>query len=375
MDTAKRMRIAFVIASLSEGADEPSKAWMSWLAQQGHDVTAIPLSATAGPSAPAGVAVRTEAARAAGRSREAALSWLIAAERPDAVIGIRTGANLLCLAAARRLPRSRRPVVVVTEYAPLSLYLQDAPAVRRRQVRQARRSYGSADLAISTSHPVAAELTAAFGVPASRSLVVPRAVLAKDATRLPARGVERETDAAADDSAPIQLVLTCALTSDARPQLAVEAARSLADDGIRSEVVSLRGGPLEPELRRLAARRGIGFHTRHGSGAAAWELSPSAVVVLPSRSEGLGDELVEAAARGVPVAAVSSALGVADAIIPGITGELALDDDPASLADAVRRASRLKVADIEQWIDRFTPAVSGALLERALHYGHDLARV
>ena len=45
---------------------------------------------------------------------------------------------------------------------------------------------------------------------------------------------------------------------------------------------------------------------------------------------------------GCPAVAVSTALGVADAIIPGITGELALDDDPESIADAVERAASLR---------------------------------
>lgn len=367
MGTQSGMRVAFVITSLAPGADEPSKAWITWFASQGHDVTAIPL-VDANPHALSPVTVRTEVARVSGRSRASALATLIARERFDAVISIRTGPNILSLTAAKRLSGTEHPLMVITEQSPLSLYLKEAPPSRRRAVKAARRLYRTADLAVSSSHPIAAELTAAFGVRASRSLIVPRPVLTDAAGRTPA---PRSADAADR----LQLVLTCPLTEAARPGLAVEAAHRLTADGVPTQVLSVTGGPLESDLKRQAALLGVEFVTRHGLDRSEWELSSAAVVVLPSRSEGLGDELIEAAAWGVPSAAISAALGVADAIIPGVTGELALDDDPASLAEAAQRASTLTVTDIDDWIDRFTPASSGALLERALQYAHALPSV
>ena len=82
----------------------------------------------------------------------------------------------------------------------------------------------------------------------------------------------------------------------------------------------------------------------------------------------LDEHVAEAAARGVPSVAVSTALGVADAIIPGVTGELSLDDDPASIADAVEAAAGLDVHDVDAWLERFSADSSGALLEQTIDY-------
>ena len=54
-------------------------------------------------------------------------------------------------------------------------------------------------------------------------------------------------------------------------------------------------------------------------------------------------------------------------IVPGITGELALTDEPADLADAVVRASALTVDGIDAWLDRFSVEASGRDLERVLN--------
>ena len=358
-------RVAFVVTSLRDGDDDPSIAWMSWFADTGYEVTAIPLrTGPASSSLHSAVEVTDAVATPKHRARVTALSALIRSKAFDTVLGVRTYPNIVVLQAMKA--QSSRPLTVITEENPLSLFLDAESGPRRRQVRAAHRSYRGADLAISASHPIAAELTAAFGVPASRSLVVPRPVLAQ--RRNPAAAT-----ATSGDDDPIRLVLTCELSRRSSADVVVRAAKSLGDRGIPAEVLSLRGGPREADLGTLAATLGVPFSVRHDVGDEDWRLPPRSVVVLPSRSDGLGAELVQATSRAVPATAISTALGVADAIIPGVTGELALDDHPRSVADAVERAAKIKVTDIDGWIDRFTPQVSGALLERALRYGHDLA--
>ena len=297
------------------------------------------------------------------RARVQALGSVLRSNTFDTVMGVRTYPNIVVLQAIKG--HSSKPLTVIAEENPLSLFLDSESRSRRKQVRAAHRSYPDADLAISASHPIAAELTAAFGVPASRSLVVPRPVLAQR------RSIEPKAAAAGDD--PIRLVLTCELSARANADVVVHAAKALGERGIRTEVLSLRGGPREAELGTLAEKLGVPFSIRHDVGEDDWRLPPGSVVVLPSRSDGLGAELVEATSRAIPTTAVSTALGVADAIIPGVTGELALDDDPRSIADAVERASKIKVTDVDGWLDRFTADASGALLERAVRYAHGLA--
>ncbi|MGC5172942.1 glycosyltransferase [Microbacterium sp. DT81.1] len=365
MASKDKGRIAFVVTSLRDGDDDPSIAWMGWFADAGYAVTAIPL--LAGPvssSLHSSVDVTENAAVHGHKAKISALSALIGSSAFGAVVGVRTESNLVVLEAMKG--HSSPPLAVVTEENPLSLFLDSESRTRRRQVRDARRAYRRADLAISASHPIAAELTAAFGVPASRSLVVPRPVLAQNREDATFAGPP-------EGDGPIHLVLTCELTARTDADVVVHAAKSLGDRGIRSEVLSLRGGPREAALGALADTLGVPFSIRHDVGEDDWRLPAGSVVVLPSRSEGVGADLVQATSRAVPATAISTALGVADAIIPGVTGELALDDHPLSVADAVERASKIKVTDVGGWIDRFTPRFSGALLERAVQYGHGLA--
>jgi glycosyltransferase involved in cell wall biosynthesis len=73
---------------------------------------------------------------------------------------------------------------------------------------------------------------------------------------------------------------------------------------------------------------------------------------IPSRCEGFPNVVVEAAA-GIQSVAISNALGVADAVVPGLTGELAISDDPSDIADAVERAATRSV-DAGAWLERFS---------------------
>jgi glycosyltransferase involved in cell wall biosynthesis len=228
----------------------------------------------------------------------------------------------------------------------------------------AKRWYRRADAVTSASHPVAAEMASAFGARPGRSLVVPNPAMAKvvdrtQISRVPGTG------------RGIQLVLACRLVPQKSPHLALHTAKALEQRGIPTEVVSFGGGPLEADLTALARRLGVPF-TSHGWVEDWFEhFADNSVVILPSHREGLGNVLIEAAARGVPAVAVSTALGVADAIIPGVTGELALDDDPRSIADAVERAAQLTIVGIDGWLDRFSADTSGTLLEAAVRYAYD----
>ncbi|MBM3715667.1 MAG: glycosyltransferase family 4 protein, partial [Actinobacteria bacterium] len=204
-----------------------------------------------------------------------------------------------------------------------------------------------------------AEMNAAFGIPASRSLVVPNPAMAKVRERTPVPRVP-------GTAAGVQLVLACRLVPQKNPELALSVAEELVRRGIPTEVVSFGGGPLLAQMTAEAERRGVAF-TSHGW-VEDWisHFGPTSVVLLPSHREGLGNVLIEAAARGVPSVAISTALGVADAIIPGVTGELAASADPAAVADAVEEAAGLDVGGIDDWLDRFGADASATLLEKAV---------
>ncbi len=96
----------------------------------------------------------------------------------------------------------------------------------------------------------------------------------------------------------------------------------------------------------------------------AWfdEAAADAVVLLPSVAEGFANVLVEAAAAGIPSVTSSRALGVADAIVPEVTGIFAMDSRPESFAAAVDRARQLTPVDAGAWFSRFAPEHSGTKL-------------
>ena len=54
---------------------------------------------------------------------------------------------------------------------------------------------------------------------------------------------------------------------------------------------------------------------------------------------------------------------MADAVVPGITGELARSGSPADFADAVERAACLELSGIDRWLQRFSVQESGLALE------------
>lgn len=311
-NTGDRLRVAFIVT-------DAANPWIAWFAEVGHDVTTVTL-------ADLGQGGRSAQAR---RLRE-----IVRAGGFDALVAIETSANLLTLAATRG---QEGPVTVVTEHDVLSLGVRGASFARRAEVARARRWYRTADVVTSISHPIGAEMSAGFGIPASRSLVIPAPVLGTASAR-PRIARTAGTDAG------VQLVVPASVLS------ASAAARAM--DAVVDE---LAARDVPAEIVRLAPD-------------AAWadEVGPRAVVVLPTGSEGLGAVLVEAAAHGIPSVGVSTALGVADAVIPGVTGELALSSAPHAIADAVIAAARLEVGDVDAWLDRFTASSSGALLERAI---------
>lgn len=353
-------RIAFVVSSLSKDrAHRTGLSWVSWYAHAGHAVDVVVMSGDAvADTVPASVRVRRLSSRVGRRAAVRALSQLIDQERYDTVVAVRTSPNLLVIEASRR--SSHRPgVVVVAEQDLLSL--RRPGSATGRTARRAKRRYRHADVVVSPSHSVAAEMAAGFGVASSRSLVVPNPVLADtDAmtrtSRIP--GLSRG----------VQIVLLGALWQGGNPELAVRAAQVLNTRGVDSEVVSVATGPLEGALADLAGRLGVRYTSLAGADDPFVGLGQTAVALLTSRSEGLGGELVEAAARGIPAVALSTALGVADAVIPGVTGELALDDDPVSVANAVIDAASITVGDIDEWLGRFRVEGSARLLEEAIEY-------
>jgi glycosyltransferase involved in cell wall biosynthesis len=103
-------------------------------------------------------------------------------------------------------------------------------------------------------------------------------------------------------------------------------------------VVVVGDGPLREELAREAARLGIAPHVRLLGDLADVRSALEAldVFVLPSRTEGMSNALLEAMAMELPVVATAVG-GTPEVVGDGRTGLLVGADDPAAMAAAISR--------------------------------------
>lgn len=97
-------------------------------------------------------------------------------------------------------------------------------------------------------------------------------------------------------------------------------------------------GKLRPEMEAMARRLGIAERVRFWGQVAKVDelLAQSDLFVLPSRSEGMSNALLEAMAHGLPCV-VSDLGGTRDMIEPDANGLLVTPDDPDRLAEALAR--------------------------------------
>ena len=383
-------RILFVIPSLhGGGAEFVARTWMGWLADRGYEVSVVLTSGEVRSEyLPDGVEAYSLAKQHGHVRKAAALRRRLLDWRPDVAVSLQAHPNLVLLTAARLVPARLRPRVLVSERNLVSLGLPGSDLAHRVKIWFAKRLYPWADHVIAISHPVAAEMVAAFGVRGDRITVVANPATAKLRGTARGRGttgalaqaegsdvsgteLAGTTSGARSKRRPgsangIQIVLACRLVAQKRPLLAIAAAAELARRGVPVEVVSFGGGPLLKDVQAAARQENVAFI--HHGWVENWfdHFGDNAVALLTSSREGFGNVLVEAAAAGYPAVAVSGALGVADAIVPGITGELALSAHPVDLADAILRAADLTLDSIEPWLARFSEEASGADLERVL---------
>ncbi len=154
---------------------------------------------------------------------------------------------------------------------------------------------------------------------------------------------------------PLRLAYLGRLSPRKGPDLVLEAAARLLDDGLDVEVDLLGDvfGGYEwyaRDLREAAARLGIGARTRFlGFREEVWStLADADIVVIPSRtSEPFGNTAVEAALAVRPLV-VSDSSGLAEATtgLPGV--HRVRPDDPVAIASAVHEIVAHWPAHLEQ---------------------------
>lgn len=354
------MRIVVLTTSLSGGGAEfVARTWAEWLAAQGHDVRAAVLTPRSEEQATPGV--RVLRARVRGHIATArALRTLLRDEPADVVLALQNYPNLVALTALSGL--ANRPALLISERN-ITAREQERRSVGDRAKRAlARRLYRRADVVVAISHPVAATLVSAYGVPSERLIVVPNPA---------GRRSEERGDAARpplDRDAPLHLVLPMRLEAQKRVGLAVAAAALLRASGVDARLVCFGRGSGLAALEAAAADADVPLEVPGWTTDWVAAAPDNAIAVLPSYREGFGNVLVEAALGGIPSVAVSNAYGVADALVPTVSGELAFTGTPRDLADAILRVrdTPFDAETTRRWATRFSTDNSGRALLTAI---------
>ena len=168
------------------------------------------------------------------------------------------------------------------------------------------------------------------------------------------------------DDAHVHLITVSRLVPHKRIELAIDAVATI--EGAVLDVVG--SGWWDDKLREYAHNRGLGpdkvvFHGHVSEEHKHALLQRAAVHLLPSRKEGWGIAVIEAAQHGVPTVAFSSAGGVRDSIVDGVTGRLVADGE--SFTDAVIETMR---GDYDQaaraWAAQFSWEETGRRFEQIL---------
>ncbi|WP_328350123.1 glycosyltransferase family 4 protein [Mycobacterium sp. NBC_00419] len=143
----------------------------------------------------------------------------------------------------------------------------------------------------------------------------------------------------ADRSATPRVVVLSRLVPHKQIEDALDAVARLRSrvDGLHLDIVG--GGWWHDRLVERAQQLGIAdsvtFHGHVGDTAKHDVVQRSWVHVLPSRKEGWGLAVIEAAQHGVPTIGYRSSGGLTDSVIDGVTGVLV--DSPDELVDGLER--------------------------------------
>ncbi|MBJ8347717.1 glycosyltransferase family 4 protein [Antrihabitans sp. YC2-6] len=180
---------------------------------------------------------------------------------------------------------------------------------------------------LTVSLPSAEEL-AALGVERERI-----AVVRNGAGALPA-GVDAGSQATRTAHPSLVVLSRLVPHKQIEDALATVARLRRSIDGVHLDVIG--GGwweePLRERAHELGIERSVTFHGHVSEERKHELLSRAWVHVLPSRKEGWGLAVIEAAQHGVPTVGYRSSRGLTDSIIDGVSGLLVGDFDELSAA-------------------------------------------
>jgi len=368
------VRVGILVHGLQGGgAEVVARLWATGLTDRGHHVTFLLYGSPASRERVVDEPVvvfpgRSVASRWTGLPR-----WVrreVERLDVDVVLSVLDFSNIAALLATFGSPRP----VVISEHATPSLLWRHRGAGGAAKKLAARLLYRRAAATIAVSHAVAADLRVTLSVPPERIVVLPNPVVTPTGTGLQRGG-------AADAGAGHRLLVVGRCASEKRVDRAIEVLGELRKRGHDWTACVIGDGPLRPALKRLAQQEQL--PVKFPGWVIPWqaEARPGDVLLMTSDLEGFGNVLVEAAAAGIPTVAPSPALGVADAVLPDLTGVLSPTSRVEDLADAVLRAAELRLGTpgVQTWLERFHPEAVAerleAVLERTVRSDHVVTQV
>ena len=302
---AQRPRVLLLIPHLGGGGAERVTALLTrGLSGMKYDLHLglVTETTTAGCMVPPGVEVH---ALASSRVRSAALPLLRLIRRlePDLILSGMAHLNFLVLLLRPLYPRKTRILVRQNSTASADLDSGHLPAYTRFLYRLL---YPTADGVICQSQAMADDLEARLGVSREQTLVLPNPI---DAHAIRAR--RQDSENLSSGPGPYLLAIG-RLSPEKGFDLLLKAFASLRIKFPDADLTVLGDGPqrtsLETLRRDLQLEASVSFagYISHPE-----KYFPgTSLFVLPSRSEGLPNALLEAAAGGLPLVALPSSAGV-----------------------------------------------------------------
>jgi GalNAc-alpha-(1->4)-GalNAc-alpha-(1->3)-diNAcBac-PP-undecaprenol alpha-1,4-N-acetyl-D-galactosaminyltransferase len=341
------VRLLLLLSSLGSGGAERVMVLLAnhW-ADQGHAVT---LMTTYGRYVEPAFAVNPTVklrGPAGGREREAhgRLGRLLALRRQmrdgefDGAIAFLTNVNIAAILARAGM---QLPLLVSERVYPPAFPLSTSWELARRAL------YRFADAVVMQTGDGARWL--AEHIPSARGVVIANPV------RWPVPESAPSISPSALVPAGRRMLLSMGrLTSQKRFELLLEAFAHLGDEARDWHLVIAGEGPLRGALEELVER--LGLHGRVSmpgqiGNVAEW-FGRAEAFALTSSFEGYPNALLEAAASGVPVAAIDCPTGVRELVAHGVNGVLAPRD-----SDAVSFAGALRTVLIGTWPGAFLHAM------------------
>jgi glycosyltransferase involved in cell wall biosynthesis len=294
-----------------------------------------------------------------GRIRSAffGMRRAIRAIAPRMVLSSEASLNLCCLAAARTLPRSNRPSILLREVASPSAAQQHDPSWQSRLSYQIlHRFYRFADRVITLTDGARHDLIENFSVPADKVVVMrANAVITPETAERIARW-DRE------EGREENLIVSVGRLSPEKNQRLLLQALTLLRHKRPWRLALVGDGSERPALEEYVKVNGLTDQVTfvgYDADPFAW-LMRAKLAVCSSVYEGLCNAIIEALGCGTPVVSTDCPFGPGEILQNGRYGTLVPVGDAAAMAAAIDAA-------FDSPVDR------SKLIARALDYTADRA--